>query len=109
MGLFRGGFFISLRGVPPFAGSALKLAGVLTIINRYPLFLIVLIFSSIVRLYFYLRMFIRSVICLRDSKSRFYLNRGITKGFIMPVILLVLINWVVGLPLFLICGSLLIQ
>jgi len=106
--LFRGGFFISLRGVPPFAGSALKLAGVLTIINRYPLFLIVLIFSSIVRLYFYLRMFIRSVICLRDSKSRFYLNRGITKGFIMPVILLVLINWVVGLPLFLICGSLLI-
>lgn len=106
--LFRGGFFISLRGVPPFAGSALKLAGVLTIINRYPLFLIMLIFSSIIRLYFYLSIFIRSVICLSDSKSSFYLNNRLARRFIMPVALLVLVNWVVGLPLFLVCGSLLI-
>ena len=94
--------------MPPFAGSALKLAGVLTIINRYPLFLIMLIFSSIIRLYFYLSIFIRSVICLSDSKSSFYLNNRLARRFIMPVALLVLVNWVVGLPLFLVCGSLLI-
>lgn len=106
--IFRGAFFVSLRGIPPFAGCALKLAGILVIINNYPFYLGVLIMTSIVRLYFYLTMFIRRVICLNDPKHRFYIRKFQEAGILSPVRAVVLFNWFGGLPLFLICANILI-
>lgn len=60
--VFRCRFFISLSGLPPLAGSALKLIGILIIINRSPIYVGVLIISSIVSLYYYLTIFIGSVV-----------------------------------------------
>nr|QID02648.1 NADH dehydrogenase subunit 2 [Scrobicularia plana] len=82
--LFSGGFFVSLSGIPPFAGCALKLAGIMTIIGSYPLYLTVLIMTSMVSLYFYLSMFISSVICLSDSKYNFYTSFLPTSGVLLP-------------------------
>lgn len=103
--LFRGRFFISIRGVPPLAGSALKLIGVLLIVNVFPLYLSFLVLRSIISLYFYLRVFIRSVVCLGDLNVNFYrfVNHG-SSVFIF-IIVLALVNWVGGFPLFLICAN----
>lgn len=52
-------FFLSLAGLPPLLGSVLKLYGVLVLNNNFLLVLRVLIFRSVVRLFYYLNMFFR--------------------------------------------------
>nr|AQZ26099.1 NADH dehydrogenase subunit 2 [Semelidae sp. STW-2017] len=106
--LFSGSFFMSLSGVPPLLGCSLKLMGVMVIINNFPLFLSLLILSSMVSLYFYLSIFISSVVCLTDCNMNFYNSVFSNKGIFFFIIFFMLINWFGGLPLFLMCGSMLI-
>jgi len=103
--VFRGGFFISLRGLPPLAGSALKLLGVLTLIKDFPLFLTLLIFSSMVRLYYYLNIFINRLVCLGAGNYSIYDSLLVSNRLLIVIIRLVILNWLGGLPLFLICGG----
>jgi len=102
--VFCGGFFISLRGLPPLAGSALKLIGILVVIGRYPITLVFLILSSIISLYYYLRIFITRVSCL--GSSNYGLNSRFldSKGLIFLVRFIAVLNWVGGFPLFISCG-----
>ena len=60
--MFRGGFFLSLRGLPPLVGSGLKLLGILVISSCYLFPLVFLIGRSMVRLYFYLNIFIGGLV-----------------------------------------------
>nr|YP_006576384.1 NADH dehydrogenase subunit 2 [Iridona iridescens]AEV94278.1 NADH dehydrogenase subunit 2 [Iridona iridescens] len=101
--VFSGGFFISLSGLPPLAGSALKLAGVLTLIYDFPIFLSVLIFSSMVSLYYYLNMFINSVVCLGSGSYSIYDNMVMNTGMVVVMIGVLVLNWLGGFPLFLGC------
>jgi len=102
--VFCGGFFISLRGLPPLAGSALKLMGILVVIRSYPVTLVFLILRSIISLYYYLRMFITSVSCLGSSNYGLNTRFLDSKGLILLIRSIIVLNWVGGFPLFIICG-----
>nr|YP_006576420.1 NADH dehydrogenase subunit 2 [Semele scabra]AEV94314.1 NADH dehydrogenase subunit 2 [Semele scabra] len=104
--VFSGSFFISLGGLPPMAGSALKLVGVMTILASFPGALVFLIFSSMVSLYYYLSIFVNSVVCLGGSSYSLYGGVSLDKGVGGVVSLVAVINWVGGLPLFCLCGLL---
>ena len=106
--LFSGGFFISLRGLPPLAGSALKLAGILVLIYDFPIFLGILIFSSMVRLYYYLNIFINRVVCLAAGNFSTYDGLIVNGHLVLLVIGVIVLNWLGGFPLFLVCGNILI-
>nr|AJC10854.1 NADH deshydrogenase subunit 2 [Macoma balthica] len=103
--VFCGGFFISLSGLPPLAGSALKLMGILVVIGSYPVTLVFLILSSMISLYYYLSMFITSVSCL--GSSNYGLNTSFldSKGLMLLISSMMVLNWAGGLPLFIMCGS----
>lgn len=86
------------------AGSALKLLGVLVIVAEYPFILTVLIGSSIVRLYYYLRVFINRVVCLGSGMYNNFAGIAERGRVIIIVCRVTVLNWVGGLPLFLVCG-----
>jgi NADH:ubiquinone oxidoreductase subunit 2 (subunit N) len=90
--VFRGGFFISLSGLPPLAGSALKLLGVLTIVFQYPVLLAVLIFTSMVSLYYYLRMFINSLVCLGSGNYSIYRDLIVRSRLIVTITIIMSLN-----------------
>lgn len=50
-------YFLSLGGLPPFFGSALKILGVFNLSGLTPLVLIALIGRSLISLFYYLNMF----------------------------------------------------
>lgn len=74
------------------AGSALKLVGVLVLINRYPFFLGVLIITSIVRLYYYLSIFINSVVRVGVGSYRLYGKLCVRNHIIFIIIFIVILN-----------------
>lgn len=90
--LLRGGFFVSLRGLPPLAGSALKLTGVLVLIYDFPIFLGVLIFTSMIRLYYYLNIFINRVVCLGAGSYLVYDGLTIRRHLVLLVVGVVVLN-----------------
>ena len=96
-----------MRGLPPLAGCALKLVGILVIFNSFPFFLRVLIFSSIVRLYYYLTIFINRVVRLGAGRFDFYRVKFLNLRMASFIILFVLVNWFGGLPIFMLGGRLL--
>lgn len=106
--LLVGRFFISLRGIPPLLGSGLKLMGIMIIIGRFPLVLGVLILSSMVSLYYYLRVFIGSVVCLGSVSSVGYSPYEISKGLVGVLMMLVVLNWLGGVIIFIVCGGLVV-
>lgn len=84
-----GRFFISLRGIPPLAGCALKLIGIMVISASHSAMLGVLILRSMIRLYYYLSVFINRVVCLgRVSHSvyRDLRNRGVIVAILTLVV-----------------------
>nr|YP_009642908.1 NADH dehydrogenase subunit 2 [Gari elongata]QCQ20472.1 NADH dehydrogenase subunit 2 [Gari elongata] len=104
--IFSCSFFISLSGLPPLAGSAMKLLGILVLVGQYPIYLSVLIFTSMISLYYYLTMFISSVVCVGGSS--FSVLDGIVFGGVSYMfVLLGVMNWIGGLPLFMLAGMLL--
>ena len=88
------------------AGCALKLVGILVIFNSFPFFLRVLIFSSIVSLYYYLSIFINRVVRLGTAGSDFYGGFCLSVRMLVIITVAVLVNWLGGLPLFIISGGL---
>nr|YP_009431960.1 NADH dehydrogenase subunit 2 [Donax variegatus]ATA66409.1 NADH dehydrogenase subunit 2 [Donax variegatus] len=102
--MFSGSYFLSLAGMPPFSGFFLKLVGVVVAVMNFPFLLGVLMFTAMVSLYFYLSMFLSSVFCISS------LDYGALTGFFMSskvsmlVLFLGVLNWLGGVPLFLICG-----
>nr|YP_009642920.1 NADH dehydrogenase subunit 2 [Sanguinolaria ovalis]QCQ20484.1 NADH dehydrogenase subunit 2 [Sanguinolaria ovalis] len=103
--IFSCSFFISLSGLPPLAGFAMKLLGVLLLASQYPLYLSVLIGTSMVSLYYYLSMFISSVVCVGGTK--FNVSDGVVLGGVSSLLIFFgLINWVGGLPLFMLSAVL---
>nr|YP_006576444.1 NADH dehydrogenase subunit 2 [Solecurtus divaricatus]AEV94338.1 NADH dehydrogenase subunit 2 [Solecurtus divaricatus] len=104
--IFGCSFFISLSGLPPLAGSALKLVGVLTIVDKYYFYVVVLIGSSMISLYYYLSVFISGVVCIGGNSFSFYDSLAGGSGLGLIIIMLVGLNWVGGFPLFMICGGL---
>lgn len=90
------------------AGSALKLMGVLVVIRSYPFILVFLILRSMISLYYYLSIFIRRVTCLGSSNynlSRRFLD---SKGLMLLVRFIIVLNWAGGFPLFIMCGGLIL-
>lgn len=106
--IFTGRFFISLRGIPPLAGCALKLVGILVILNYFPVCLVLLILSSIIRLYFYLGVFINRVVCIRDLGFNYYALKNLNRSVVFFMLIIGVVNWLGGFPLFLVCASLII-
>ena len=72
-----GRFFLSLSGLPPLVGAVLKLAGAVIIIGRYPLFLCILIGTSMVSLYYYLNVFVNRVVGLGRGQFGIYDLSGV--------------------------------
>ena len=54
--------------MPPLAGCALKFMGILVMVVEYPMVTLVIISTSIISLYYYLRVFICSAVCLGESR-----------------------------------------
>jgi NADH:ubiquinone oxidoreductase subunit 2 (subunit N) len=99
--IFSGSYFLSLAGMPPFSGFFLKLVGVVVVVSSSPFFIGVLIFSAIVRLYFYLSIFLRSVFCV-SSVDYMVLSSHLRKRRIPLIIFILgLLNWLGGIPLLL--------
>ena len=80
-----GVYFISLGGLPPFFGSALKILGVLNLSQRVPLALLVLIGSSLIRLFYYLNMFFNFSLSFRGMNSKIRVREFSSAGFASPV------------------------
>lgn len=55
--IWVGIYFLSLAGVPPFSGIFIKIMSVVVLCGIQPVFLVILIISSLIRLYFYLGIF----------------------------------------------------
>nr|YP_005087645.1 NADH dehydrogenase subunit 2 [Solen grandis]ADV42029.1 NADH dehydrogenase subunit 2 [Solen grandis] len=60
-------YFMSLAGVPPFSGMFMKIMSVVVLCTSQPAFLVVLIVSSLISLYFYLSVFFSSYLGLGSS------------------------------------------
>jgi hypothetical protein len=91
--------------MPPLSGFVLKLAGVIVLVNNYPIFLLGLIFRSMVRLYFYLSVLIRSVVSVGGVGVRAQGNLSIFIRTRTPLGLLRCLNWFGGLPLLIVCSG----
>nr|YP_006576396.1 NADH dehydrogenase subunit 2 [Hiatula diphos]YP_009642896.1 NADH dehydrogenase subunit 2 [Hiatula acuta]AEV94290.1 NADH dehydrogenase subunit 2 [Hiatula diphos]QCQ20460.1 NADH dehydrogenase subunit 2 [Hiatula acuta] len=103
--LFSCSFFISLSGLPPLAGFAMKLLGVLLLAAQYPLYLFILIGTSMVSLYYYLSMFISSVVYVGGSK--FVVSDGVVVGSVGGFLIVFgIMNWLGGLPMFMLSAVL---
>nr|YP_009431947.1 NADH dehydrogenase subunit 2 [Donax trunculus]ATA66396.1 NADH dehydrogenase subunit 2 [Donax trunculus] len=102
--LFGGSYFLSLVGMPPFAGFFLKLAGVFMIVNKFPLLLGVLMVSTMVSLYFYLNMFFSSVFCVGSMDYGMLSSSLLEYKIPAAVLFLSILNWLGGIPLILFSG-----
>nr|YP_010447201.1 NADH dehydrogenase subunit 2 [Donax dysoni]UTM92209.1 NADH dehydrogenase subunit 2 [Donax dysoni] len=102
--VFSGSYFISLAGVPPMAGFVLKFAGVFILVKVYPLFLIILLISSMISLYFYLNMLISSLVCLGSMGYTSLSYNIFSRSVAFYVLAFNSVNWLGGLPLFLVAG-----
>lgn len=47
--------FLSLGGIPPFLGFFIKWISVILIIKNFPIIIVILIISSLINLFFYIR------------------------------------------------------
>nr|WDE73840.1 NADH dehydrogenase subunit 2 [Panopea japonica] len=98
-------FFLSLAGLPPLLGSALKLYGVLVLNNSFLLVLSVLILSSVVSLFYYLNMFF-SLSVSGVEKLDWGMGRSSEVSFFNPRNFFVLLNMVSGILCLLFLGLL---
>jgi len=86
--------FISLAGVPPFLGSIPKILVILLCFKRFPVGVFFLIFSSIIRLYYYLRVVISLGVGLGSSffliqRPKFFITHSTWLGVFLRVFFLV--------------------
>lgn len=92
---------LTLRGLPPLIGSALKLVGIITLVEDLTIRLGLLILSSVVRLFYYLRVLFR-VRLVFNSNLFFQSGRLEEYGSISHIITLLLVfRSVLGLIMFL--------
>lgn len=63
-------YFLSLAGCPPFVGFGLKFIGLVRLLSCFWVFVAVLLVSSAVRLYYYLVVFINSIVGTRNTKFK---------------------------------------
>lgn len=95
---------MSLAGVPPFVGRFVKVVFLLKVWSVFPIICVVLLVSSAVRMFFYLRFFIGLYFSLGGSFFVSNYSFGlIRKNFTLLLIRLV-INVVVRIVLFRIVG-----
>nr|QLH90196.1 NADH dehydrogenase subunit 2 [Meretrix lusoria] len=96
-------YFLSLAGIPPFSGIFLKVYFLVSCWNFAPLGSILCLMSSAVSIYFYLGVVIDMVVYWGKSLCGFYSLKyeksDFTVGFMS-----VIVNIVIGYPLFLLCG-----
>nr|YP_006576408.1 NADH dehydrogenase subunit 2 [Nuttallia olivacea]AEV94302.1 NADH dehydrogenase subunit 2 [Nuttallia olivacea] len=106
--MISGGFFLSLGGLPPLLGSSLKMVGVLTIISSYPGYLFILIGCAMFSLYYYLSVFISCMVCVGVGSSSIIDGMVFSQLGALPLSLMMVLNWLGGLPAFLVCSSLVV-
>ena len=68
----------------------------------------VLILTSMVSLYYYLNIFINRVVCLAAGSFSVYDGLIINSHLILLIIGVIALNWLGGLPLFLVCGNMVV-
>ena len=96
--IWIGVYFLSLRGLPPLFGAFLKLYGIIVLYKRFLFFLIVLVFSSLIRIFYYLNIFFNFFVCLGGVS--FFIDRlktvfNLKINFLIS--LAILVNCVIGL------------
>ena len=77
----------------------------MALIYDFPILLGILILTSIIRLYYYLRMFINRVVCLGVGNYSIFDGLAISGRLVTIIVRLVVVNWVGGIVLFLLCGN----
>nr|YP_007475015.1 NADH dehydrogenase subunit 2 [Amblyomma cajennense]AFU55264.1 NADH dehydrogenase subunit 2 [Amblyomma cajennense] len=76
---------LSLGGMPPFLGFFIKLMSIIILINNFNIIIIILIMSSMINIYFYLRIFTPLLFLNYFSFKNYFKSNYSVKNFILTM------------------------